>query len=47
VLTGPFAVLVRAKPAEENPLWRAYQLNESLRAVFAGDLDTDNTLLDR
>jgi transposase len=30
-------------------LWRAYQLKESLRAVFAGDLDTDttNTLLDR
>jgi len=30
-------------------LWRAYQLKESLRAVFAGDLDPDttNTLLDR
>jgi transposase len=30
-------------------LWRAYQLKESLRAVFAGDLDTatTNTLLDR
>ena len=30
-------------------LWRAYQLKESLRAVFTGDLDTDttNTLLDR
>ena len=30
-------------------LWRAYQLKESLRAVFAGDLDTGtiNTLLDR
>ncbi|MBD0328472.1 MAG: ISL3 family transposase [Pyrinomonadaceae bacterium] len=30
-------------------LWRAYQLKEALRAVFAGDLDTDtaNTLLDR
>ena len=30
-------------------LWRAYQLKESLRAVFAGDLDTPttNTLLDR
>jgi transposase len=30
-------------------LWRAYQLKESFRAVFAGDLDTDttNTLLDR
>jgi transposase len=30
-------------------LWRAYQLKESLRAVFAGDLGTDtrNTLLDR
>ncbi|MBV9140169.1 MAG: ISL3 family transposase [Pseudonocardiales bacterium] len=24
-------------------LWRAYQLKESLRAVFAGDLDTDTT----
>jgi transposase len=31
------------------PLWRAYHLKESLRAVFAGDLDTatTNTLLDR
>jgi transposase len=30
-------------------LWRAYQLTESLRAVFAGDLDTaaTNTFLDR
>ena len=30
-------------------LWRAYQLKESLRAVFAGDLDTETTndLLDR
>jgi transposase len=30
-------------------LWRAYQLKESLRAVFAGDLDTEatNTLLER
>jgi transposase len=30
-------------------LWRAYQLKETLRAVFAGDLDTPttNTLLDR
>jgi transposase len=30
-------------------LWRAYQLKESFRAVFAGDLDTHttNTLLDR
>lgn len=30
-------------------LWQAYQLKESLRAVFAGDLDTatTNTLLDR
>jgi hypothetical protein len=24
-------------------LWRAYQLKESLRAMFTGDLDTDNT----
>jgi transposase len=48
-LTEKQAVTLTAIKAGGGGLWRAYQRKEELRAVFAGDLDSDQTmeLLDR
>jgi transposase len=48
-LTADQTGTLREITSSGGALWRAYQIKESLRAVFADDLDTDttNTLLDR
>jgi transposase len=48
-LTDRQAVTLKAIKANGGALWRAYQRKEELRAIFAGDLEADQTveLLDR
>jgi transposase len=48
-LTDPQATILRQIKRRGGDLWRAYTLKEAFRAIFAGDLPTDQipTLIDR
>jgi len=48
-LTDDQSATLRQLRARGGDVWRAYSLKETFRAIFAGDLDTDDTaaLLDR